>query len=201
MRDPRSQGFRQDIPRPGLIDPLTRVDELLVLNINIMKLVLAKLNGQAPTAPVIPGEPTPTLGPLPPLVIPEYALTVIPVKIFDAFSNTRMDASTSYYPDKLADCREAVESLLIIIRSTCNQALTVQTIGSMDERVTAVSAFNIEASQSLAAASSIGLGVDLSTNWYPYLGVSITTGGTAPTSGEVNAWVYVRKRVRVGRTV
>ena len=184
--------LRQDIPRPGFIDPLTRIDDLLVLNINIMKQVLAILTGQAP-APPVPGEPLP---PLAPLVVPKYELRLGPiVRIFDA-AGLKV-ASTTYYPDKLANCVEAIDSVLIIVRSSCDQALTVQAIGDISDRTSSTSAFNIEAAETLAAGATTAFNIVLSDKWFPYLGVAVTTGSTAPTSGSLNAWVYIRKWVAI----
>lgn len=187
MRGLGYTGLEQEIPRQGLLDYFTRHDELLLIEIELLKQVLAAVKG----VEIAPGEPIP----IAPKVV-GYVLRSEMVKIFDGFSNTRMGASTTYYPETLADCRVGVENVLVIVRSTCNQALSIQTIGDLDERATSISALNIESSQSCAATSSIGLGVDLSTNWYPFMGCAITTGSTAPTAGQVNAWVYLRRWVK-----
>lgn len=168
-----------DVPRRKLFDLFSRTDDLLI--------ALLKRLGQPETVNVGGQQ----------MVVPSggsQLIMVPPTRIFRDYMPP--DASTTYYPTvPLADCREAV-SVLIIIRSSCNQALTVQTIGAESGEVDASNACNIEASVSLAAGSKVALGIDLTTNWFPYMGCSIASGGTAPTSGVVNAYVFVRKMLR-----
>jgi len=179
-------------PKSGPLDWLTRLDELLIANTEAINELTKQLKGREVVIPSYEGEPsTPT-----PTPTGGYILKMASVKIFDAI--TPYGTSTTYYPTILADCTEGVESVLIIVSSTCDQALTVQTMGSllpaMD--ISGIGGYSIEASQSLAATSAIGLGVDLASNWYPYMGVSIASGSTPPTAGQLNAWVYTRKWVR-----
>lgn len=173
-----------EIPGPGFLDIFSRVDNLLEINVKLLKQLLAQSSGQdAPAAPGIPGYVQGARG----------ILRATSFKIFDKIRP--VDATTTYYPGgQLPDCTEGVVNALIILVSSCNQALTIQTVGSISPQVTAENAFSIEAAQSLAANSSIGMGIDLTTNWYPFLGVSILTGATAPVTGVVDAWVWLRKQ-------
>ena len=134
----------------------------------------------------VPGE-TPPIGEIPSmgrgLVTPAYT------KLFD---NTALpDASTTYYPSGLVSCKDA-ERVIIVCRSTCDQALTIQTIGCETQQADANNSFDMEASQTLSATSSIALLLAREV-WMPYIGVSVTTGSTAPTAGSLNAWVIVQK--------
>ncbi|MDP2728990.1 MAG: hypothetical protein Q8O55_00680, partial [Dehalococcoidales bacterium] len=104
------------------------------------------------------------------------------------------NTSFTYYPTfDLADCAEAIESLLIVVMSTCDVAVTAQAIGSLGPQADSAGAFDIGPSESVGIISRIGLGIDLSVNWYPYIGVTIATGASAPTVGEVVAWAFARK--------
>jgi len=173
----------ENIPRQGIVDIFTRIDELLIANNEFLRQLLLLL-GKPPEGQ--------QLG----LTLPVSGIKMLPLKkVFEKFKP--YIANTTYFPveNGLVDCREAV-AVLIIVRSTCNQALTIQTIGGQSPQADSVSAFNIEAAQNLAANSSIGLGVDLATNWYPYMGISIASGAAPPTGGQVDAWALIRKWIR-----
>jgi len=118
------------------------------------------------------------------LVTPAYT------KLFD--NAALPDAATTYYPTSgLVDCKDA-ERVIIVCRSTCDQALTIQTIGGTGKQADANSSFDMEASQTLAATSSIAFLLAHEV-WMPYIGVSALTGATAPTSGVLNAWAIIQR--------
>ena len=105
-------------------------------------------------------------------------------------------ASTAYYCEKLVDARLAVRILLVLL-STCNAALTVQVVGHDFNSPRDVNGLvNIGSGQSLAANSKLGLGIDLSTDWYPFLGVTVTSSGVPPTSGSVVVAAYGQRWVQ-----
>lgn len=110
--------------------------------------------------------------------------------------------STTYYLDALFDARRA-DKVVFYVDSTCDQALTVQVVGSMANGPSTPTALvNIEASQTLAAGSSaasrLSLGIDLEINWHFFLGVTIASGGTPPTTGRVTVMAAIRRWVKIG---
>ena len=104
-------------------------------------------------------------------------------------------ANTTYGMEAIADARMA-EALMIYVRSTCNQAVTIQTVGGVTQVPDLDSVFNIEASQALAAGNVaqtvLALLVNLRDNWAPYLGITVAAGATAPTTGFVYATACLR---------
>ncbi|MDP2730419.1 MAG: hypothetical protein Q8O55_08045, partial [Dehalococcoidales bacterium] len=143
--------------------------------------------GGAPGTPGTPGTPgvSPTLR-------SGGAVAVKRTVLFDQLKP--YNTSFTYYPTfDLADCAEAIESLLIVVISTCDVAVTAQAIGSLGPQADGAGAFDIGPSESVGIVSRIGLGIDLSVNWYPYIGVTIATGASAPTTGEIVAWAFARK--------
>ncbi len=107
-------------------------------------------------------------------------------------------ALARYYPNnKLGDCRGNLQNLVMVVRSGLDQAVDVQVIGSLGENVTDESAYFIEAPVALAAGAFIGLGVNLTMNWYPWMWLAIVTGGAAPTTGYVSAWLLVKEWVQL----
>ena len=171
-------------PLPGLLDLFTRRDELEVQIIEQLKAIRQLLGDSTAPDPSRPDTPL--------LSVP---VDLVRVTLFDHLRP--YTASITYYPpggtSKMADCRQASESVLIIVQSNCNQALTIQGLGSLVDQADSVSAFTIGASVSLGVAATLGLGIDLSVNWYPYLGCSIASGVTPPTAGDVTAWAFIRK--------
>ena len=110
--------------------------------------------------------------------------------------------STTYYLDALLDARRA-DKVVLYVDSTCDQALTVQVVGSMaNDPSTPTALVNIEASQTLAAGSSaasrLSLGIDLEINWHFFLGVTIASGGTPPTTCRVTVMAAIRRWVKIG---
>jgi hypothetical protein len=104
-------------------------------------------------------------------------------------------ANTTYGMPKIADTRMA-DQLMIFVRSTCDQAVTIQTVGNIIDDVDPRTVFNIEASQALAIGSTtetqLALLVNLRDNWAPYLGITVAAGAVAPTEGFVYARAYLR---------
>ena len=104
-------------------------------------------------------------------------------------------ASTAFPMPKIADARMA-ESLIIYIRSTCDQAVTVQPVGNVVDDPRVASVFDVGAAQTLAIGSTtetrLVLQLNLPNNWAPYMGVTVAAGGTAPTAGFVFAVAYLR---------
>lgn len=103
-------------------------------------------------------------------------------------------ASTTYYLERLADAGLA-QKVLFILTSTLNQAVNVQLIGNESNSPTdEAGRLNIGATQSLPATNGkIGIGVDLTTDWYPWMGVVIQTTASAPTSGQVDIRVVMQR--------
>jgi hypothetical protein len=169
-------------PLPGFFDLFSRRDELMIQQTELLKQIIAQLQAGGALVGGEQRQPAPGGGITP----------IRRVLLHDHLKPYR--ASTTYYPNKpLADCSKARESILIVVMSTCDQNLTVQAIGSLGDQADAISSFNIGASQALTSPGMIGLGVDLSVNWYPYLGVSIASGVAAPVAGDAMAWAFIRE--------
>ncbi len=170
----------QNYPQKGILDVLTRVDDLLILNAELLKMLLERAGGgQASQVGYN-------------ISVSNQLMKVEIIKIFD--NHGCREASTTFYPIDLVNCRDA-ENVLIIAQSSLNESVNVQAIGGLSAQVDGTNAFNIESSQSLSAGL-LGMGVDLTTNWYPYMGCAVTTSASAPASGSFNAWLYIRKRIR-----
>lgn len=104
--------------------------------------------------------------------------------------------STTYWLDTLLNAWLAAK-VLLIVTSTCNQALTVQVVGhETNAPGDSVGLMNIGGTYSLPAGGRLGFGIDLETDWYPYLGVTIASGGTPPTTGSVVVYAYGQRWVR-----
>jgi len=175
------------IPKSLPLDWLTRQDELALLQIDLLKALLQKMgvpafNGQGTVIQLSQGGID--------LGVGGYDL-LPPQQIFN--KEGLREASKAYFPQNMADISQA-DNVLIILNSSFDQDVTVQAVGAITKQADAVNTFNIESSQTLSAGALIGIGVDLGSLWYPYMGVSVTTGSTAPASGYLDAWVYVRRK-------
>ena len=105
-------------------------------------------------------------------------------------------ASTTYYCERLLNAWVATK-VLLILQSTCDQALTIQVVGHQGNNPADVNGLvNIGGTQNLAASGKLGLGIDLATDWYPYLGVTVAAGATPPTSGNVVVTAYGQRWVK-----
>jgi len=95
------------------------------------------------------------------------------------------DSATEYL-ETLLDAR-LVTRVLIIVNGSQNQAVTIQAVGhTINSANDANGLQNIGDSITLAASGDrVSFGIYLPTDWFPWLGVTITAGSTAPTSGEV----------------
>lgn len=99
--------------------------------------------------------------------------------------------STTFYLDKLLDARLAAKVLLVITNST-GDAMTIQVVGHTRNTPNDVNGlFNIGGTQSLpATGGGLAFGIDLTTDWYPYLGVTVLTDASAPTTGRVTVQAF-----------
>jgi len=90
------------------------------------------------------------------------------------------------YLQLLLDARLA-RLLVLQCKSTCNQALTVQMVGHVVNSPGDTNGLvNIGATRNLPASNgNIALNPILEETWMPYMGVTVTAGATAPTSGSV----------------
>lgn len=99
-------------------------------------------------------------------------------------------ATTTYYLDTLLDSRLSAKVLLVVTDST-GVATTVQVVGHTQDNPSDVNGLvNIGSTQTLSANSKLGLGIDLTTDWYPYLGVTVLSGAAPATTGRVVVRAY-----------
>lgn len=101
---------------------------------------------------------------------------------------------TTYYCDKLLDARLA-NRVLLRLTNTTGDAMTVQVVGhTSDNPSDAQGLVNIGGTQSLAATTGAGnplsFGIDLATDWYPFLGVTVLSDASAPSTGRVIVRAY-----------
>ena len=152
---------KRGYPTPGFLDLFSRRDELQIRQIELLRQILANLQCIR-TTPTIPGAP-------PIIERSGPGLRTVRTVLFDHLRP--YNASFTYYPTfDLVDCSEALESILLVVMSTCDVAVTVQAIGALGPQAASVGAIAIGPSESLGATSRIGLGIDLSVNLYPYIG-------------------------------
>jgi len=178
------------IPKALPLDWFSRNDELMLLQIDFLKALAQKMGvtviggqgGGGGVVQITPGG----------IDLSEGGYDVLPAQqIFN--QNGCREASTAFYPQEMADISQA-DNVLIIVQSSLDQDVTAQAIGALSKQADSINTFNIESSQALSAGSLIGIGIDMNSLWYPFIGVSITTSASAPASGHVNAWVYSRRR-------
>lgn len=104
--------------------------------------------------------------------------------------------STTYGLDKMVNARLA-ENLTLIITSTLDQAITAQLVGHVGDSPNDLNSLvNIGSTVSITAGNSAmqiaGISLNLRTDWYPYIGLTIITA-TAPTTGQVQVYAYGRR--------
>lgn len=109
-------------------------------------------------------------------------------------------ANTTYYCRTMVDTRTA-DKLTLIVTSTLNQSVTVQVVGHpvANQPSDALNLVNVGASQSIGAGNTTQqratFGVDLATAFFSYFAVTVATGATAPTSGNLQVYALVRRVV------
>ena len=106
-------------------------------------------------------------------------------------------ASTTYPVDHLMDVKGAFLDL-IVVDSSCNAVLTIQTIGhTIDSPGDTNGRVNLGGAQSMADGSTttqrLGIAVVRRDYPYPYLGVTVASGGTPPTTGRVQVNGYYER--------
>ncbi len=107
-------------------------------------------------------------------------------------------ANATYQMDTMVDVRTGIR-LLFILRSSLNQAVTMQVIGN-DQNQPGGQGINIGATTVLAAnGDRAGFAVNLDDAPYPWIGMTFATGATGPTGGALFARAYgLRWRHPVG---
>jgi len=144
--------------------------------------------GQTPPADIQPISYLPPSGPLPPRVQEAYILEPISARLVEV---APYGISTTYYMEHLLDARLAAK-VLLVVDNGCGTTLTVQVVGHTQDTPTESGGLvNIGGTQTIAAdGGRLGFGIDLTTDWYPYLGVTILSPSTPPTTGLVTVWAY-----------
>jgi len=107
-------------------------------------------------------------------------LTVEPIDLMD---NVKALTTDVIYPVKLADCRKALRTV-IIVSNGFNQQVSMQVIGHT-QNVPAEGTFLIGSAINIAANAKAAYGIKVE-EWMPYIGVAITPA-VSPTAGTVNA--------------
>jgi hypothetical protein len=111
-----------------------------------------------------------------------------PVKVFP--SRLLTEASTTYRPDTLLDCRRA-RRVVFIVRNSTDQNLTVQLIA--DSGNNPYARITIGSGQTASSNDDMALIPVLDDYWHPWIGVTVATGGIAPTSGQVEVLGYTQE--------
>ncbi len=104
----------------------------------------------------------------------------------------RMQGTTTVtFGERMADTRHA-RNLVFIVRNSQNQAITVQVVGDSanSPRNPAV---NVGSSQSVAANTTISIIPQIEWWWHPWMGIKLTTGSTAPTTGQIQVDAFVQE--------
>lgn len=95
--------------------------------------------------------------------------------------------STTYGIKSMVNALGA-DKLILYVISTLDQAVTIQTVGSyIDQPSNTANLINIGSSFSQGAGSSAqsinSIEIYLNQVWHPYLGITVATGSTGPSSG------------------
>lgn len=161
-------------------------------------------DGRMPTpGELMPVAPAPGAGPVR-VVAPAGVVSIAPLDELLLRPFRPPDASTTYYLETLVDARLAVK-MLLVISGNVNQALTIQVVGHVGNLPRdANNLVNIGSTFTLASGGDVlAFAINLDERWMPYYGLTIATGGTAPTSGNVQVkaygqqWVKSESEVRV----
>lgn len=107
--------------------------------------------------------------------------------------------STTYYPCGAVDASQA-DKVTIYVSSSLNQAVTIQLLGNSEDAGRSSGQWlTVGASQSIGVGSTamtkLALTVNLQDFWHRFFSVSVATGGTAPTAGNLTVMAVVRELV------
>ena len=130
--------------------------------------------------------------PLPPSVGEAWVLTPIDELLGEIHPYIN---STTFYLDKLVDARLATK-IAIILRNTTGDAMTVQLVGHTENAPSDSNGlFNIGGTQVLAATGGgLSLEPDIEgVDWLPYMGVTILSDASAPTTGLISVRAVGRR--------
>lgn len=102
-----------------------------------------------------------------------------------------------FYLERLLDAQLA-RLVTFVLSSTCNQALTVQGVSHVsDSPNDANGLMNVGTTRNLPATNGrIAIQFWLEKTWLPYLGVTVTAGATAPTTGRVVIQAFGQRWVK-----
>ncbi|GEM_PF-4915750 len=130
-----------------------------------------------------------------PVVLVAPALEIIDETLLEAQGQLTGGVVSFTYPMRsLVDVRLALR-LLFLVRSSLNQAVTMQVIGNEGNQPGG-QGINIGSTTSMAAnGSRAGFAVNLDDAPYPWIGMTAATGGTAPTTGSLSVRAYGLKWV------
>ena len=164
----------QGLPGQGLLDYLSRVDELLIANLMMLRELTAVLSGQAPS---IPGQP-------PSISIAAPRLGIRTETIISGY-NARSTETVN--PDRLANCIGAVR-IVVIIKNGLDQDVDYAILSNTGDSYS--NAF------SLATGTVTSLTSELYQltfeEWMPYVGAQLTPVGV-PTTGSVDITVIIQE--------
>lgn len=164
----------QGLPKQGLLDYLSRTDELLIANLMMLRELTAVLSGQAPSAP---GQP-------PSIAIAAPKLGIRTEAIISGY-NAR--STETINPSKLANCISAVR-VVVVIRNSLNQDVSYSIIGNTSDSY--ASAFTIATATCTTLTSAIYQ--FLFEDWMPYVGALITPS-VGPSAGSIDVFVIVQE--------
>ena len=131
----------------------------------------------------LPAPLLPVSGPLPAGVREAFVLEPINELLAEI---SPYENSTTYYCSKLLDAKLA-SKVVIVLLNTTGDALTVQMVGhTVDSPSDINGLINIGGTQTLPSTNlPLALGLNLDSDWMPYLGVTVLTDASAPSAGRV----------------
>ena len=121
--------------------------------------------------------------PLPPGVREAFVLEPINELLAEI---TPYGISTTYYCSKLLDAKLA-NKVVIVLTNTTADILTIQMVGHTVDSPSEVGGLvTIGGTQTLPATNlPLALGLNLEQDWMPYLGVTVLSDASPPTTGRV----------------
>jgi hypothetical protein len=169
--------FEKDynLPKSGLFDWLTRMDELMLANLKALTALTELLGGQYPGM----GEITVTAGGI---AIPAFG-----VRIDQILSGNMARSTEEIFPDHMADCRGAIR-VVVVVRNEFDQNCTYSIIGNIGDSYTGA----IEIASGTATAGTPTLYNLAFEEWEPWVGCTLTPG-TGPSSGSADVYVIVQE--------